>query len=87
MNNDLLQFQAELLGIPVQRPTVAETTALGAAYLAGLAVGFWHDKADVARHWAVDRQFSPRLAPQQRQALVRRWHEAVRRSLAWVTAS
>jgi glycerol kinase len=83
VNDALLQFQADLLGIPVQRPVVAETTALGAAYLAGLAVGYWHDKADLMRNWTLDRQFTPRLAPEQREALNARWQEAVRRCLAW----
>ena len=83
LNDDLLQFQADLLGVPVQRPVVAETTALGAAYLAGLAVGYWQDTADVARNWALDREFEPSISAAQRQALERRWQEAVRRTLDW----
>ena len=56
-----MQFQADVLGVPVRRPMVSETTALGAAYLAGLAVGYWHDPADLARHWALDREYQPGL--------------------------
>jgi glycerol kinase len=83
-NNDLLQFQADLLGVPVRRPVVAETTALGAAYLAGLAVGYWRDTADVTRNWALDREFTPRLDPPRREALFKGWQKAVQRSLNWV---
>jgi glycerol kinase len=83
-NNELLQFQADLLGVPVRRPVVAETTALGAAYLAGLAVSYWKDTADVTRNWALDREFAPRLDPQRREALFRGWQKAVQRSLGWV---
>ncbi len=83
VNNQLMQFQADLLGVPVRRPVVAETTALGAAYLAGLAVGYWKDTDDVARNWALDSEFKPRIAAAQREALGRRWKEAVRRSRDW----
>ncbi len=62
---------------------MSETTALGAAYLAGLAVGYWSDMADVARHWALDRQFEPAMSPDCRESSYRRWQEAVRRSLNW----
>jgi len=78
-----MQFQADLLGVEVRRPVVAETTALGAAYLAGLASGVWHDLADLARHWTLDRAFVPQMAAETRQALVRRWQEAVKRSRNW----
>ena len=64
-----MQFQADLLGVPVRRPVVAETTALGAAYLAGLAVGYWHDTADIARNWALDREFLPAIDPPPRGAV------------------
>jgi glycerol kinase len=84
VNNLLMQFQADLLGVEVRRPVVAETTALGAAYLAGLACGLWHDLADLARHWTLDRAFVPQMAAETRQALVRRWQEAVKRSRDWV---
>jgi glycerol kinase len=83
-NNELLQFQADLLGVPVRRPVVPETTALGAAYLAGLAVGYWKDTADVTRNWALDREFRPALAADRRDALYRGWQKAVKRSLDWV---
>jgi glycerol kinase len=83
-NNELLQFQADLLGVPVRRPVVAETTALGAAYLAGLAVGYWKDTADVTRNWALDREFRPALAADRRDALYAGWQKAVKRALDWV---
>ncbi len=83
VNNQLMQFQADLLGVPVRRPVVAETTALGAAYLAGLAVGYWENTADVARNWALQNEFKSRIAADRREALRRRWQEAVRRSLDW----
>jgi glycerol kinase len=79
-NDPLLQFQADLLGVPVRRPVVAETTALGAAYLAGLAVGYWKDTGDVTRNWALDREFKPAMAPADRDRLYRGWQKAVSRS-------
>jgi glycerol kinase len=82
-NNELLQFQADLLGVPVRRPVVPETTALGAAYLAGLAVGYWKDTADVTRNWALDREFRPAMLADRREALYRGWQKAVKRSLDW----
>lgn len=83
VNNLLMQFQADLLGVNVRRPVVAETTALGAAYLAGLAVGYWTDRQDVSRNWALDSEFKPRIPADRRDALCDRWREAVRRSLGW----
>ena len=83
VNNGLMQFQADLLGVPVRRPVVAETTALGAAYLAGLAVGYWSDPTDVARNWALDREFTPALPEAERSRLYARWQKAVKRSLDW----
>jgi len=82
-NNALLQFQADLLDTAVRRPVVAETTALGAAYLAGLAVGYWKDLADIASNWALDREFTPRMEPQIREKLTKGWERAVQRSLGW----
>jgi glycerol kinase len=79
-NDALLQFQADLLGVPVRRPMVAETTALGAAYLAGLAVGYWKDTGDITRNWALDREFKPQMAPADRDRLYRGWQKAVSRS-------
>jgi glycerol kinase len=83
VNDGLLQFQADILGTKVVRPVVAETTALGAAYLAGLAVGYWKDMDDVARNWAPDRAFAPSMPPTQREALYAQWRKAVERSLTW----
>jgi glycerol kinase len=78
-NNFLMQFQADLLGVPVERPTVVETTAMGAAFLAGLGVGFWRSQADLARARRVDRRFRPRMRPEAREALHHGWQEAVAR--------
>ena len=82
-NDALLQFQADLLGVPVRRPVVAETTALGAAYLAGLAVGYWKDAADVAGNWALDREFTPAMAGPERDRRHRDWLKAVGRCRDW----
>ncbi|PYQ49190.1 MAG: glycerol kinase [Acidobacteria bacterium] len=82
-NNLLLQFQSDVLGVPVRRPVVSETTALGAAYLAGLAVGYWKDTEDVVRNWALDREFTPAMAEAPREALYRRWVKAVERARDW----
>lgn len=79
----LLQFQADLLGIPVVRPSVIETTALGAAYLAGLAVGFWSSINSISTHWRVDKTFNP-MMPRGRVAEIReRWSEALGRAKNW----
>jgi glycerol kinase len=86
VNNLLMQFQADILGVPVQRPKVAETTALGAAYLAGLATGFWGSQPEVAAQWAVDRTFEPRMSADRREALYAGWKRAVERSLHWEQA-
>lgn len=83
VNNLLMQFQADILGVPVQRPQVAETTALGAAYLAGLAVGFWNSQEEVAEYWAVDRTFEPQMSADQREKLYADWKRAVERSQHW----
>jgi glycerol kinase len=82
-NDALMQFQADLLGVEVVRPAMAETTALGAAYLAGLAVGYWTDIADVARHWAPGRRFPPAMPEAERNRLWGRWQKAVERSRDW----
>ena len=82
-NAGLLQFQADLLGVPVVRPVVAETTALGAAYLAGLAVGYWTDSSDIAGNWVLDRKFDPSMRDTERDRLYRRWLKAVDRSRGW----
>jgi glycerol kinase len=82
-NELLLQFQADILQIPVVRSQIAETTALGAAYLAGLASGFWLNKSELAEHWQADKTFVPKMPLSQAEKLVERWHEAVQRSLHW----
>ncbi len=82
-NAMLLQFQADQLGVPVRRPVVAETTALGAAYLAGLAVGYWDGLDDVRRNWALDREFSPLMGAEARDRGYRGWQKAVTRSQGW----
>jgi glycerol kinase len=82
-NRMLLQFQADMLGVPVRRPVVSETTALGAAYLAGLAVGYWQGLDDVGRNWALDREFSPQMGADERERLYAGWKKAVTRSLDW----
>ncbi|HEV2653704.1 MAG TPA: glycerol kinase GlpK [Ktedonobacteraceae bacterium] len=85
-NNLLMQFQADILGVPVQRPKIAETTALGAAYLAGLAVGFWDSEQELVKYWAVDRTFEPKMSKDQRDSLYAGWKRAVERSLKWEQA-
>jgi glycerol kinase len=87
MNASLLQFQADLLAVPVRRPVVAETTALGAAYLAGLAVGYWSGPEDVTRNWALGREFVPSMDTELRDSLYRGWKRAVTRSLNWIDAA
>jgi glycerol kinase len=82
-NNLLMQFQADLLGVPVVRPKVLETTALGAGYLAGLAVGYWRDAADVAANWRVDRVFEPAMPRGRIVELMAGWEKAVGRAKAW----
>jgi glycerol kinase len=84
VNNLLMQLQADVLGVQGVRPVVTETTALGAAYAAGLAVGFWKDLASLRRHWRADRQWDPRWSDDQREAAFRGWQKAVDRSLGWV---
>jgi glycerol kinase len=83
VNDELLQLQADLLGVPVERPVVTETTALGTAFLAGLATGFWSGLAEVSATWALDRRFEPRMDPRQRERLLRGWRAAVDRSRGW----
>ncbi len=82
-NNLLMQMQADVLNVPVVRPMVAETTALGAAYLAGLAVGFWQNQADIARHWRADRRFAPLMKPAARKTLAAGWIKALKRAKGW----
>jgi glycerol kinase len=82
-NDLLMQFQADLLGVPVVRPKVTETTALGAAYLAGLAVGFWQSQEEIAAQWQAERRFEPSIGEDERRALMARWDDAVARSKGW----
>jgi glycerol kinase len=83
-NQLLMQFQADMLGTPVLRPEVAETTALGAAYAAGLAVGVWSGTDDLAANWAAQMRWTPAMADDRREALYRSWKKAVGRSFEWV---
>lgn len=82
-NDLLMQLQADLLGVPVTRPKVTETTALGAAYLAGLAVGFWQSADDLAAHWQLDKRFEPSIAQDAKHEILDRWHNAVRHTIEW----
>ncbi len=83
-NNALLQMQADILGIPVHRPVVTETTALGAAYLAGLNAGIWKSTDELAAKWKVERTFEPRMSEDQRESLYAGWKRAVERAKAWI---
>jgi glycerol kinase len=82
-NDLLMQFQADLLGVPVLRPKVLETTALGAAYLAGLTVALWNSSEEIASHWQLERRFEPRMEATKRGELMARWRKAVERSKSW----
>ncbi len=82
-NDLLMQLQADLLNVPVVRPRVAETTALGAAYLAGLAVGYWKSQADIARQWQADKRFTPAMKPATRIRIAKQWLRALSRAKAW----
>ncbi|WP_041313517.1 glycerol kinase GlpK [Heliomicrobium modesticaldum] len=82
-NNLLMQFQADILGVPVERPRIIETTALGAAYLAGLAVGFWESKEELAKRWQLDNRFEVKMADEKRAKLYGGWKRAVTRSMDW----
>lgn len=83
-NNVLMQFQADILGVPVDRPKVTETTALGAAFLAGLAVGVWKSTDDLLHTWKLDNRFEPKMAAAESAALYKGWQKAVKRSMDWV---
>ena len=83
VNDFLMQFQADILAVPVQRPAVSETTALGAAYLAGLATGFWTSQDEIAGQWQVERTFEPKMSANEREALYGGWHKAVARARNW----
>ncbi len=83
-NELLMQFQSDILGVPVIRPTVAETTALGAAYAAGLAVGFWKEVEDLRENWGVDKEWHPKMDAEKREELYKGWKKAVTRTFDWV---
>ena len=82
-NNFLMQFQSDLINAPVHRPVCVETTAMGASYLAGLAVGFWAGKQDVIKNWAIDREFKPQMDAETRAAEIKGWKQAVNSTLGW----
>jgi glycerol kinase len=84
-NELLMQFQADILDVPVVRPQVVETTALGAAYAAGLAVGYWRSTEDLAAHWRIDKRWEPSMSAERRAALYGSWQKAISRSLDWRT--
>ncbi|WP_104082451.1 glycerol kinase GlpK [Cryobacterium sp. Y11] len=84
VNDLLMQFQADIIGVPVVRPVVAETTALGAAYAAGLAVGFWSDLDDLRSNWQEDARWEPAMDPKEAARLLRNWKKAVTKTLDWV---
>ena len=82
-NNLLMQIQSDIINAPVNRPQCVETTAMGAAYLAGLAVGYWSSKEDVIKNWAIDRTFEPSIGAEERAAKVAGWNKAVKYSFGW----
>ena len=86
VNDFLMQFQADILGVPVQRPAVTETTALGAAYLAGLATGFWSTQDEIALQWQLEREFAPAMPADQRESLYAGWRKAVGRARDWAVS-
>ncbi|PZX52573.1 glycerol kinase GlpK [Algoriphagus chordae] len=83
-NNFLMQFQADLLSCEIKRPEIIETTAIGAAFLAGLAVGFWKDQEEINALWNADKSFTPRMEKEEREKLIHFWHKAVERSKNWI---
>ncbi len=80
----LMQFQADILGIPVERPVVTETTVLGAAYLAGLAVGYWNSVEEIAKNWRIEKRFDPSISDDQREAMYEGWNRAISRAAGWL---
>jgi len=82
-NNLLMQFQSDLLGVPLQRPVVNETTALGSAYAAGLAVGYFHSLNEVKESWKCDKTWKPDMSHEKRDALTKSWSKAIEKSLNW----
>jgi glycerol kinase len=84
VNDTLMQFQSDVLGVPVIRPKVAETTALGAAYAAGLATGFWDNLEDLRQNWQVDKTWEPKMDATEREQAYKLWKKAVTRTFDWV---
>lgn len=82
-NNFLMEFQSNILGVPVDRPVINETTALGAAYLAGLAVGYWQDREEIAKQWNIDRHFQPTMTEEKREELYNGWKKAIQATMAF----
>ena len=82
-NNLLMQEQADISNAPVNRPMCVETTAMGAAYLAGLAVGYWSSKEDVVKNWAIDRTFAPEISDEKREKMIKGWNKAVKCAYGW----
>lgn len=82
-NNFLMEFQSDILNVPVERPVINETTALGAAYLAGLAVGFWKSQEEIAEQWAIDQSYHPSMDDQVRENLYQGWKKAVKAAIAF----
>ena len=82
-NNFLMQFQSDIINAPVNRPQCVETTAMGACYLAGLAVGYWNSKEDVIKNWQIDRVFKPEMNEEDRASHIKGWNKAVKCSYGW----
>ena len=83
VNNSLMQFQSDILSCKVVRPRITETTALGAAYLAGLAVGYWKNIEEIQQQWQIDKTFAPQMEPTKANELLKGWTRAVKASIAW----
>ncbi len=83
VNNTLMQFQSDILRIPLVRPKILETTALGAAYLAGLAVGFWKNTDEIKKQWQIDKRFEPKMSKDEAESLIHKWNKAVEKSKGW----
>ena len=82
-NDFLMQTQSNIINAPVNRPQCVETTAMGAAYLAGLAVGYWGSKEDVVKNWAIDQTFEPKIDDEQRNKMIKGWNKAVKYAYGW----
>ena len=82
-NDFLMQTQSNIINAPVNRPQCVETTAMGAAYLAGLAVGYWESKEDVVKNWAIDQTFEPKIDDEQRNKMIKGWNKAVKYAYGW----